>query len=79
MPRWHTSYRNKDSYIKGLGFAISRACFCSFDALLMELTLFLSNNVNLPQDDRTICTLTGSQKITSLDMLLELELRVCLP
>lgn len=43
----------------------------------MKLTLMLSDIVNLPQGIRTIYTTAGSQKITSLDKLLELELPPC--
>lgn len=64
-------YRNGDRYFKGLVFAISSDRFRSFDALLMELTRSLSDNVNLPQGVRTIYTIDGSRKITSLDELLE--------
>lgn len=64
-------YRNGDRYFKGLLFAISSDRFRSFDALLMELTRSLSDNVNLPQGVRTIYTIDGSRKVTSLDELLE--------
>lgn len=64
-------YRNGDRYFKGLVFAISSDRFRSFDALLMELTRSLSDNVNLPQGVRTIYTIDGSRKVTSLDELLE--------
>lgn len=64
-------YRNGDRYFKGLVFAISGDRFRSFDALLMELTRSLSDNVNLPQGVRTIYTIDGSRKVTSLDELLE--------
>lgn len=64
-------YRNGDRYFKGLLFAISSDRFRSFDALLIELTRSLSDNVNLPQGVRTIYTLDGSRKVTSLDELLE--------
>lgn len=39
--------------------------------LLMELRRSLSDNVNLPQGVRTIYTIDGSRKVTSLDELLE--------
>lgn len=42
-------YRNGDRYFKGLVFAISNDRFRSFDALLIELTRSLSDNVNLPR------------------------------
>lgn len=64
-------YRNGDRYFKGLVFAISGDRFRSFDALLMELTRSLSDNVNLPQGVRTIYTIDGSRKVTCLDDLLE--------
>ncbi|XP_069878289.1 serine/threonine-protein kinase DCLK2 isoform X1 [Dipodomys merriami] len=70
-------YRNGDRYFKGLLFAISGDRFRSFDALLAELTRSLSDNVNLPQGVRTIYTIDGSRKVTSLDELLEGESYVC--
>ncbi|XP_030672087.1 serine/threonine-protein kinase DCLK2 isoform X5 [Nomascus leucogenys] len=70
-------YRNGDRYFKGLVFAISSDRFRSFDALLIELTRSLSDNVNLPQGVRTIYTIDGSRKVTSLDELLEGESYVC--
>ncbi|KAI4536026.1 hypothetical protein MG293_013418 [Ovis ammon polii] len=71
-------YRNGDRYFKGLVFAISSDRFRSFDALLMELTRSLSDNVNLPQGVRTIYTIDGSRKVTSLDELLEaVGLQMC--
>uniref|UniRef100_A0ABI7YN63 non-specific serine/threonine protein kinase n=1 Tax=Felis catus TaxID=9685 RepID=A0ABI7YN63_FELCA len=70
-------YRNGDRYFKGLVFAISSDRFRSFDALLIELTRSLSDNVNLPQGVRTIYTIDGSRKISSLDELLEGESYVC--
>ncbi|XP_069487359.1 serine/threonine-protein kinase DCLK2 isoform X2 [Ambystoma mexicanum] len=70
-------YRNGDRYFKGLVYAISGDRFRSFDALLMELTRSLSDNVNLPQGVRSIYTLDGGRKITSLDELLEGESYVC--
>ncbi|XP_066137152.1 serine/threonine-protein kinase DCLK2 isoform X2 [Saccopteryx bilineata] len=70
-------YRNGDRYFKGLVFAISSDRFRSFDALLVELTRSLSDNVNLPQGVRTIYTIDGSRKVTSLDELLEGESYVC--
>ncbi|NWZ82353.1 DCLK2 kinase, partial [Poecile atricapillus] len=70
-------YRNGDRYFKGLVYAISPDRFRSFDALLVELTRSLSDNVNLPQGVRTIYTIDGSKKITSLDELVEGESYVC--
>ncbi|KAM8765118.1 serine/threonine-protein kinase DCLK2 isoform 2-T2 [Rhynchonycteris naso] len=70
-------YRNGDRYFKGLVFAISSDRFRSFDALLVELTRSLSDNVNLPQGVRNIYTIDGSRKVTSLDELLEGESYVC--
>uniref|UniRef100_A0A8B9R168 Serine/threonine-protein kinase DCLK2 n=1 Tax=Anas platyrhynchos TaxID=8839 RepID=A0A8B9R168_ANAPL len=70
-------YRNGDKYFKGLVYAISPDRFRSFDALLAELTRSLSDNVNLPQGVRTIYTIDGSKKLTSLDELLEGESYVC--
>uniref|UniRef100_A0A8C3E9U4 Serine/threonine-protein kinase DCLK2 n=1 Tax=Corvus moneduloides TaxID=1196302 RepID=A0A8C3E9U4_CORMO len=70
-------YRNGDRYFKGLVYAISPDRFRSFDALLVELTRSLSDNVNLPQGVRTIYTIDGSKKLTSLDELVEGESYVC--
>ncbi|XP_074762021.1 serine/threonine-protein kinase DCLK2 isoform X2 [Athene noctua] len=70
-------YRNGDRYFKGLVYAISSDRFRSFDALLVELTRSLSDNVNLPQGVRTIYTIDGSKKLTSLDELVEGESYVC--
>lgn len=64
-------YRNGDKYFKGLVYAVSNDRFRSLDALLMELTRSLSDNVNLPQGVRTLYTLDGGKKITSLDELVE--------
>ncbi|XP_077135420.1 serine/threonine-protein kinase DCLK2 isoform X1 [Ranitomeya variabilis] len=69
-------YRNGDRYFKGLPYAVSAERFRSFDALLMELTRSLSDNVSLPQGVRCIYTLDGT-KITSLDELQEGESYVC--
>ncbi|XP_056313652.1 serine/threonine-protein kinase DCLK2 isoform X4 [Danio aesculapii] len=70
-------YRNGDKYFKGLVYAVSGDRFRSFDALLMELTRSLSDNVNLPQGVRSIYTADGGKKITSLDDLVEGESYVC--
>ncbi|XP_029007103.1 serine/threonine-protein kinase DCLK2 isoform X2 [Betta splendens] len=70
-------YRNGDKYFKGLVFAVSHDRFRSLDALLMELTRSLSDNVNLPQGVRTLYTLDGGKKIGSLDELVEGESYVC--
>uniref|UniRef100_A0A8C5LRW1 Serine/threonine-protein kinase DCLK2 n=1 Tax=Leptobrachium leishanense TaxID=445787 RepID=A0A8C5LRW1_9ANUR len=70
-------YRNGDRYFKGLPYAVSAERFRSFDALLMELTRSLSDNVSLPQGVRCIYTLDGSKKITSLEELQEGESYVC--
>ncbi|XP_068135298.1 serine/threonine-protein kinase DCLK2 isoform X4 [Hyperolius riggenbachi] len=70
-------YRNGDRYFKGLPYAVSSERFRSFDALLMELTRSLSDNVSLPQGVRCIYTLDGSKKITSLEELQEGESYVC--
>ncbi|CAM4560922.1 unnamed protein product [Caretta caretta] len=70
-------YRNGDRYFKGLVFAISSDRFRSFDALLIELTRSLSDNVNLPQGVRIIYTIDGSRKLTSLEELVEGESYVC--
>lgn len=64
-------YRNGDKYFKGLVYAVSNDRFRSLDALLMELTRSLSDNVNLPQGVRMLYTLDGGKKIASLDELEE--------
>ncbi|XP_058634211.1 serine/threonine-protein kinase DCLK2 isoform X6 [Onychostoma macrolepis] len=70
-------FRNGDKYFKGLVYAVSSDRFRSFDALLMELTRSLSDNVNLPQGVRNIYAMEGGKKITSLDELQEGESYVC--
>ncbi|XP_010221910.1 PREDICTED: serine/threonine-protein kinase DCLK1-like [Tinamus guttatus] len=70
-------YRNGDRYFKGIVYAISPDRFRSFEALLADLTRTLSDNVNLPQGVRTIYTIDGTKKITSLDQLVEGESYVC--
>ncbi|XP_059540401.1 serine/threonine-protein kinase DCLK1 isoform X2 [Myotis daubentonii] len=70
-------YRNGDRYFKGIVYAISPDRFRSFDALLADLTRTLSDNVNLPQGVRTIYTIDGLKKISSLDQLVEGESYVC--
>lgn len=64
-------YRNGDKYFKGLVYAVSSDRFRSMDALLMELTRSLSDNVNLPQGVRTLYALDGGRKISSLGELVE--------
>lgn len=66
-------YRNGDRYFKGIVYAISPDRFRSFEALLADLTRTLSDNVNLPQGVRTIYTIDGLKKISSLDQLVEGE------
>ncbi|XP_017264164.1 serine/threonine-protein kinase DCLK2 isoform X2 [Kryptolebias marmoratus] len=70
-------YRNGDKYFKGLVYAVSSDRFRSLDALLMELTRSLSDNVNLPQGVRSLYALDGGRKISSLDELVEGESYVC--
>ncbi|KAM7376966.1 hypothetical protein PAMA_013649 [Pampus argenteus] len=70
-------YRNGDRYFKGLVYAVSSDRFRSYDALLMELTRSLSDNLHLPQGVRTIYSIDGSKKITSMDELVEGECYVC--
>ncbi|KAM6949234.1 serine/threonine-protein kinase DCLK2-like [Aplochiton taeniatus] len=70
-------YRNGDRYFKGLLYAVSSDRFRSFDALLMELTRSLADNLHLPQGVRTIYTVDGGKKITSMDELVEGECFVC--
>uniref|UniRef100_A0A1A8ITV1 Serine/threonine-protein kinase DCLK2 n=1 Tax=Nothobranchius kuhntae TaxID=321403 RepID=A0A1A8ITV1_NOTKU len=70
-------YRNGDKYFKGLVYAVSSDRFRSLDALLMELTRSLSDNINLPQGVRTLYSLDGDRKIGSLDELVEGESYIC--
>ncbi|XP_037655983.1 serine/threonine-protein kinase DCLK1 isoform X1 [Choloepus didactylus] len=70
-------YRNGDRYFKGIVYAISPDRFRSFEALLADLTRTLSDNVNLPQGVRTIYSIDGLRKISSLDQLVEGESYVC--
>ncbi|KAM6909205.1 serine/threonine-protein kinase DCLK2-like [Xenentodon cancila] len=70
-------FRNGDRYFKGLVYAVSSDRFRSYDALLMELTRSLADNQHLPQGVRTIYTIDGSKKITSMDELVEGECYVC--
>lgn len=64
-------YRNGDRYFKGLVYAVSSDRFRSYDALLMELTRSLSDNLHLPQGVRAIYSVDGSKKIASMDELVE--------
>lgn len=66
-------YRNGDRYFKGILYAVSQERFRSLDALLADLTRSLSDNVNLPQGVRTIYSIDGTSKITSMDQLVEGE------
>ncbi|XP_029700160.1 serine/threonine-protein kinase DCLK1b isoform X3 [Takifugu rubripes] len=70
-------YRNGDRYFKGILYAISQERFGSLEALLADLTRSLSDNVNLPQGVRTIYSVDGRTKITSIDQLVEGESYVC--
>ncbi|XP_036935852.1 serine/threonine-protein kinase DCLK1-like isoform X8 [Acanthopagrus latus] len=70
-------YRNGDRYFKGIVYAISQERFRSIEALLADLTRSLSDNVNLPQGVRTIYTVDGTTRITSMDQLVEGESYVC--
>ncbi|XP_068172750.1 serine/threonine-protein kinase DCLK1b isoform X3 [Antennarius striatus] len=70
-------YRNGDRYFKGIVYAISQDRFRSMEALLADLTRSLSDNVNLPQGVRTIYSVDGLTKITSLDQLVEGDSYVC--
>uniref|UniRef100_A0A665TT28 Doublecortin-like kinase 2b n=1 Tax=Echeneis naucrates TaxID=173247 RepID=A0A665TT28_ECHNA len=70
-------YRNGDRYFKGLVYAVSGDRFRSYDALLMELTRSLADNLHLPQGVRTIYTLDGTKKISNMDELVEGECYVC--
>lgn len=66
-------YRNGDRYFNGIVYAISTDRFRTFDALLADLTRSLSDNVNLPQGVRTIYSLDGLKKISSVEQLVEGE------
>uniref|UniRef100_A0A3B5AZ84 Serine/threonine-protein kinase DCLK2 n=1 Tax=Stegastes partitus TaxID=144197 RepID=A0A3B5AZ84_9TELE len=70
-------YRNGDRYFKGLVYAVSSDRFRSYDALLMELTRSLADNLHLPQGVRTIYSIDGSRRISSMDELVEGECYVC--
>uniref|UniRef100_A0A1A7XL59 Serine/threonine-protein kinase DCLK2 n=1 Tax=Iconisemion striatum TaxID=60296 RepID=A0A1A7XL59_9TELE len=70
-------YRNGDRYFKGIVYAISQERFRSIEALLADLTRCLSDNVNLPQGVRTIYTIDGATRITSMDQLVEGGSYVC--
>ncbi|XP_062872438.1 serine/threonine-protein kinase DCLK1b [Trichomycterus rosablanca] len=70
-------YRNGDRHFKGIVYAISRDRFRSFDALLADLTRSLCDSVNLPHGVRTIHTVDGSVRITSMEQLEEGESYVC--
>lgn len=70
-------YRNGDRYFKGIVYAISQERFRSIEALLADLTRSLSDNVNLPQGVRTIYSIDGATKITSMDQLVEGEQCSC--
>uniref|UniRef100_A0A3B4CTU7 Serine/threonine-protein kinase DCLK2 n=1 Tax=Pygocentrus nattereri TaxID=42514 RepID=A0A3B4CTU7_PYGNA len=70
-------YRNGDRYFHGIVYAVSTDRFRSFDALLADLTRTLADNVNLPQGVRTIYTIDGNKKITSIEQLVEGESYVC--
>ncbi|XP_070685243.1 serine/threonine-protein kinase DCLK1-like isoform X2 [Pempheris klunzingeri] len=70
-------YRNGDRYFKGIVYAISQERFRSIEALLADLTRALSDNVNLPQGVRTIYSVDGTMKITSMDQLVEGESYIC--
>ncbi|KAF7700334.1 hypothetical protein HF521_003292 [Silurus meridionalis] len=70
-------YRNGDHHFKGIVYAISRDRFRSFDALLADLTRSLCNSLNLPHGVRSLYTIDGSAKITSMEQLEEGESYVC--
>uniref|UniRef100_A0A3Q3WRY5 Serine/threonine-protein kinase DCLK2 n=1 Tax=Mola mola TaxID=94237 RepID=A0A3Q3WRY5_MOLML len=70
-------YRNGDRYFKGIVYAISQERFRSIEALLADLTRSLSDNVHLPQGVRTIYSVDGTTRITSMDQLVEGESYVC--
>ncbi|KAM9455969.1 serine/threonine-protein kinase DCLK1a isoform 1-T1 [Clarias gariepinus] len=70
-------YRNGDRYFPGLVCAVSSERFRTLDALLVELTRALTDNVHLSQGVRVIYVIDGSRKITSIDQLLEGESYVC--
>ena len=71
-------YRNGDLYFEGLVYAVSPERFRTFEALMAELTLspIVDKNV-LPNGVRSIFTVDGARKLTSLDELEEGESYVC--
>ncbi|XP_070552659.1 serine/threonine-protein kinase DCLK1-like [Ptychodera flava] len=70
-------YRNGDRFYKGIVLAVSPERFRSFEALLADLTRTLSDKVSLPQGVRTIFTIDGQRKISTLDELEEGRSYVC--
>lgn len=70
-------YRNGDRYFRGIVYAISAERFRSLEALLADLTRCLSDNVNLPQGVRTIYSIDGCAKISSMEQFVEGESYVC--
>uniref|UniRef100_A0A3B4AD14 non-specific serine/threonine protein kinase n=1 Tax=Periophthalmus magnuspinnatus TaxID=409849 RepID=A0A3B4AD14_9GOBI len=70
-------YRNGDRYFKGIVYAVSQERFRSVEALLADLTRCLSDNVNLPQGVRTIYSVDGTSRITSMEQFVEGESYVC--
>ncbi|KAG7262864.1 hypothetical protein CRUP_034208 [Coryphaenoides rupestris] len=64
-------YRNGDRYFHGVAYAVSQERFGSLEALLADLTRALCDNAHLPQGVRTIYTLDGADKITTIDQLEE--------
>uniref|UniRef100_A0A8C6SJ62 Doublecortin-like kinase 1b n=1 Tax=Neogobius melanostomus TaxID=47308 RepID=A0A8C6SJ62_9GOBI len=70
-------YRNGDRYFRGIVYAISQERFRSLEALLADLTRCLSDNVNLPQGVRTIYSIDGNAKISSMEEFEEGESYVC--
>ncbi|TSK49673.1 Serine/threonine-protein kinase DCLK1 [Bagarius yarrelli] len=70
-------YRNGDRHFKGIVYAISRERFRSFDALLADLTRCLCDSINLPHGVRSLYTIDGLARITSIEQLEEGESYVC--
>jgi hypothetical protein len=71
-------YRNGDRFFKGMIYAVSPERFRTFESLLVELTHSpLCDKDILPNGVRSIFTLDGSRKITSIDHLENEEGYVC--
>lgn len=71
-------YRNGDRYFEGMVYAVSVERYRTFEALMAELTQSpIVDKTVLPNGVRSIFTLDGAHKLTSLDELEEGECYVC--